>query len=249
MKTKKSTISISPKKTRFFGGFLAIAISLVAVISASFVLAQTLGNSVNSGLNYTTNSTNSTIIGKYPPSVTLSADSISLTAGQSTTIRWSSSGATSCTASGAWTGSRALSGSQVFSSNTQGSFTLYLSCSNAYGATTRSVTINVASAQVSFIRGDVAAPYGLPLDMADMIAIFDSLQQQRPTLSAPKDSSKVAKCRAAADVDVDGDVDTDDGLYLLSFLYGGGPAPRANYPLKGVDPTPTAYQLGCTQYP
>jgi len=249
MKTKKNTISISPKKTRYFGGFLAVAITLVAIASASFVLAQSLGNTVNSGLNYTVNSTNSTNTAKYPPSVTLSADSINLTAGQSTTIRWSSFSATSCTASGAWTGTKALSGSQAFSTNTQGSSILYLSCSNAYGATTRSVTINVASAQVSFIRGDVAAPYGLPLDMADMVAIFDSLQQQRPTLAPPRDSSKVAKCRAAADVDVDGDVDANDGTYLLSFLYGGGPAPRANYPVKGVDPTPTAYQLGCTQYP
>ncbi len=86
-------------------------------------------------------------VGAPPPStptITLSASPDSVAYNGSTTITWSSSNATSCTASGAWSGSKSLSGSQNFT-NLTSSGTYTLSCSGAGGSTNRSVTVNVAN--------------------------------------------------------------------------------------------------------
>jgi len=86
-------------------------------------------------------------VGAPPPStptVTLSASPDSIAYSGSTTISWSSTNASSCSASGAWSGSKALSGSQNFS-NLTSSGTFTLSCSGAGGSTNRSVTVNVAN--------------------------------------------------------------------------------------------------------
>jgi len=45
-------------------------------------------------------------ISENAPSVSLSADPASINNGESTTLSWSSSNADSCTASGAWSGSK-----------------------------------------------------------------------------------------------------------------------------------------------
>lgn len=62
-----------------------------------------------------------------PPAATvqLSADATKVSAGGSSTLTWSSTNATSCTASGAWSGTRAASGSeQVGPIDTPATYTL-----------------------------------------------------------------------------------------------------------------------------
>lgn len=66
--------------------------------------------------------------------------------GESTTLSWSSSGATSCTASGAWSGGEPLSGSFKVTPAGAGAFTYTLSCSGAGGTTSKSVTLSVGAA-------------------------------------------------------------------------------------------------------
>jgi beta-glucanase (GH16 family) len=77
------------------------------------------------------------------PTVTLSASPTSVTSGTSSTLTWSASNADSCTASGAWSGSKPTSGS----ANTGALYadsTFNLSCTGS-GAASSSTTVTVSS--------------------------------------------------------------------------------------------------------
>lgn len=78
------------------------------------------------------------------PTVTLSATPTNVQSGGSTTLNWSSTNATSCTASGGWSGSKATSGSQQISGVAQNT-TFALSCSGAGGSAQQSVQVTVSS--------------------------------------------------------------------------------------------------------
>jgi hypothetical protein len=79
------------------------------------------------------------------PTVTLSANPTTVNMNGSSTLNWSSSNATSCTASGAWSGAKPVSGSQNVGPLTQDS-TFSLSCTGPGGTTTRPVTVTVQGA-------------------------------------------------------------------------------------------------------
>jgi sugar lactone lactonase YvrE len=83
-----------------------------------------------------------TIAPPAAPTVNLSVAPATIEAGQSATVTWSSSGATSCTASNAWSGNKALSGSASVSP-AGGNHTYTLACTGAGGTTTRSTTLTV----------------------------------------------------------------------------------------------------------
>ncbi len=76
------------------------------------------------------------------PTLTFSANPLSVTSGGNSNLSWSSTNATSCTASGAWSGSKATSGSQSTSTLTSNQ-TYTLSCAGAGGNISRNVTITV----------------------------------------------------------------------------------------------------------
>lgn len=78
------------------------------------------------------------------PSVTLSADPASVMNGDSSVLSWTSVNADSCTASGAWSGAKVLSGSESTGPLTSNQSYL-LTCSNVGGSTSRSVTVTVAT--------------------------------------------------------------------------------------------------------
>ena len=78
------------------------------------------------------------------PTVSLSANPTSVTSGTASTLSWSSSNATSCTASGAWSGTKATSGSQSTGNLTANS-TFTLSCTGTGGTTNQSVNITVTA--------------------------------------------------------------------------------------------------------
>ncbi|HEY3852240.1 MAG TPA: S8 family serine peptidase [Steroidobacteraceae bacterium] len=70
-----------------------------------------------------------------PPAVpTFTLGSPSVTVGSSTTLAWSSVSATSCTASGAWSGTLATSGSETITPAAVGPQTYTLTCSNLGGS-------------------------------------------------------------------------------------------------------------------
>jgi Beta-propeller repeat len=73
------------------------------------------------------------------PTVTLSISTTSIMVGQSAMLVWSSTNATSCTASGAWTGTQATSGTLTITPSAAGASTYTLVCSGAASATAMSV--------------------------------------------------------------------------------------------------------------
>ena len=76
------------------------------------------------------------------PTVTLSASPVSVTTGATTALTWSSTNATSCTASGGWTGAKATSGTETSAALTaNASFTLTCSGSGGSGSASTSVTV------------------------------------------------------------------------------------------------------------
>jgi len=75
------------------------------------------------------------------PTVTLSASPTSVSAGQSSTLTWASTNATSCSASGAWNGDPGLSGSKSTGALNQTSI-YTLACTGA-GGTSQPVTATV----------------------------------------------------------------------------------------------------------
>jgi hypothetical protein len=76
------------------------------------------------------------------PTVSLAASPNSVTLGSSSTLSWSSSNASSCTASGSWSGSKSISG--TVSSGTLSTTSSYsLSCTGSGGSASVSVTITV----------------------------------------------------------------------------------------------------------
>ena len=88
-----------------------------------------------------------TIIGSMAaskPSVSISASPTSVTSGAGSTLTWTSSNATSCTASGAWSGTKAVSGS--FSTGALSSTATYtLSCTGTGGSASQSATVSVTA--------------------------------------------------------------------------------------------------------
>ncbi len=77
------------------------------------------------------------------PTVTLTANPTSITQGQSSTLTWSSTNATSCTASGGWTGTKTTSGTQAVSPTANTTYTL--TCTGAGGSANQSVTVGVSA--------------------------------------------------------------------------------------------------------
>jgi P pilus assembly chaperone PapD len=84
-----------------------------------------------------------------PPTVALSASPTSVTAGQSATLTWNSTNATSCSASGAWSGSQPTSGSLSTGALNQNS-TYSLTCTGTGGSASASTTVTVTVASQSF---------------------------------------------------------------------------------------------------
>jgi thermitase len=90
-----------------------------------------------------------------PPTVSLSASPAAITAGQSSTLTWSSTNATACTAAGAWGGTQPTSGTAVVSPTANATYTL--TCTGASGS---------ASASASIVVSPATAPPATPTGLA-----------------------------------------------------------------------------------
>ena len=105
-----------------------------------------------------------------PPAVSVSLRSTIIFVGQTTTLTWSSTNATACMATGAWSGSQALNGSQILSPAAPGSLTYTLTCTGPDGSATASAALTVIrhslsitnnfSANAATISTSEGAPYG-----------------------------------------------------------------------------------------
>ncbi len=122
-------------------------------------------------------------------SITLSISDDQIYLGNSVTLTWTTSNASSCSASGSWAGSRALSGSETVTPDSEGQKTYTLTCSNSAGtSTSRSVTTNVIGNSQGVVVGanyissstvilDINSNYlsddGEPSTSADSSGVFE----------------------------------------------------------------------------
>jgi outer membrane lipoprotein SlyB len=77
------------------------------------------------------------------PTVSISVDPGSVSVGQGTTLKWSSENATSCTATGSWSGTQPTSGSQSLAPDSAGIETYTLLCNGPGGSTASSAALTV----------------------------------------------------------------------------------------------------------
>lgn len=104
----------------------------------------------------------------YPPTVTISASPTTINLGQSSTITWSTSNVTSCTASGAWSGSQVTSGSVLQTPATTGSQNYTLTCTGLNGTTSNVASVSVNNADGSNAGGGGGGGALPPLTLASL---------------------------------------------------------------------------------
>ena len=77
------------------------------------------------------------------PAVTISTDTSQLVIGGNLTVSWSSTNASSCSASGGWSGSKSTSGSEELTPDSAGSVNYSLTCTGAGGSGSANTSIEV----------------------------------------------------------------------------------------------------------
>lgn len=79
------------------------------------------------------------------PTVSMSLSPSSILTGQNSTLSWSTTNATGCTASGAWSGNKAVSGSVSVTQAAAGNYTYSLTCLGDGGSASGSVTLGASA--------------------------------------------------------------------------------------------------------
>lgn len=95
------------------------------------------------GAGGTANASATVTVSAPAPTVTISAAPTTIILGATSTISWTTSNASSCTASGAWTGAKATTGNQVVTPDSGGSLGYTLSCTGAGGTASATATVTV----------------------------------------------------------------------------------------------------------
>ncbi len=107
----------------------------------------TLNASFGGGSRYVPSATDrrfdvtTAVVTTAAPTVSVTVSPTAIAVGSSATLSWSSANATACTASGAWSGSQALSGNQTVSPAAAGTDTYTLTCTGADGTASASAVL------------------------------------------------------------------------------------------------------------
>lgn len=92
-----------------------------------------------------------------PVSITINLSPTTVVAGHPSTLMWSAASGTSCTASGAWSGTEPASGTTTVSGTSAGSETFTLTCSGGiYSSSSASATLTVTAASAATVMPLVA---------------------------------------------------------------------------------------------
>ncbi len=125
-----------------------------------------------------------------PPTVSVSATPELIHPGETTTLTWSSSNAESCEASGAWTGTKAVDGSEEIGSLSE-SATLTLTCRNVTDTAT-----TIASAEVG-VYGEATVAWDPPATYTDGTPITDLAGYNVYTGTSASDLTKIGTVDAS----------------------------------------------------
>jgi hypothetical protein len=110
-----------------------------ATLTANFAGASTLtASSASDSFNV---SLKAGAASTQPPTVSITVSPTSIAAGTPAALTWSSTGATACTASGAWSGTEATSGTQTVTPASTGTFSYTLTCTGDGGSASATATL------------------------------------------------------------------------------------------------------------
>jgi hypothetical protein len=84
-----------------------------------------------------------------PPTVTIAVSPTSTAAGSAATLTWSSTNATACSAGGAWSGTRAISGTLPVTPSSSGSFSYSLTCTGNGGSASATAVLSATLVAVT----------------------------------------------------------------------------------------------------
>ena len=124
-----------------------------------------------------------------PTTVSLAANgasSLNLPPNTTFTLAWSSSGAQSCAASGSWSGSKAINGSQNISGFASGSRTYTLTCQNAAGSAAATVTVSITPLPTVNLTANGQSSLVLPPGSSFTLAWSSSGAQSCTASGAPQ---------------------------------------------------------------
>ena len=133
--------------------FDGITASSIVFVDSGTLTASTPAHAAGSVDVKVTNPdlTSDTLIGGFTytssPVVTITASPLSIFTGESSVLNWSTENATACTASGAWSGSKATSGNETVAPTSEGTHTYTLSCTGVGGSGNGSVSVLVSVAR------------------------------------------------------------------------------------------------------
>eukprot|EP01034_Spumella_vulgaris_P002550 gene2550-3316_t len=103
------------------------------------------------------------------PTVTVTANPGSVTLGQSLTLNWSSTNAAACTASGAWSGAKPVSGSETITPTASGTMTYTLTCAGSAGSGNSNgsamVTVTAPAPTISLVANPGSITQGQSLTL------------------------------------------------------------------------------------
>jgi hypothetical protein len=116
-----------------------------------------------------------------PPVVTLTAAPGSVTSGQTATLQWSATNATSCTASGGWSGTKSVSGTQQTAALIANS-TFDIECVGPGGRDDASVTVTVNAAAPRSGGGGGHMDPVLLVSLVTLLAAASSRKRRRTTM-------------------------------------------------------------------
>jgi hypothetical protein len=121
-------------------------------------------------------------LASLPTGAALRLASTTITVGSSTTLSWVAINATSCTASGAWSGTQPITGSQSVAPAAVGSYAYTLTCTGASGNRSGTATLAVQAAGSSPGSG---AGGGGAADVASLVALLGwALARTRRVMAA-----------------------------------------------------------------
>ena len=151
---------------------------LIAILTILIILG---------GCNKSDNDDNSGTGQPQSPEISIIASPTAVSPNDSTSLDWSSTNATSCTASGDWSGIKDTSGTEVISQlQTDSTFTL--SCTGDGGSTSASVNVTVSTQPVTTVSLS-ANPTSVPLNGTTTLS-WDSSNADSCTASGDWSGSK-----------------------------------------------------------
>jgi urease beta subunit len=119
-------------------------LSTSTLAAGSYSVTAAYGGDANNSAS-TSNAVALTITVPPQPTVSISVAPTSIVQGSSATLTWSSTNATSCTASGAWSGTPATSGTMSVTPNSAGTLSYALACTGAGGTGNGSANLTVTA--------------------------------------------------------------------------------------------------------